>query len=140
MHTEHLENVKLGRIGFGWFVSVAFTGVLFFLFVTLGVLDPNVSTANLWMVLAIVAGFFAGGWYTGRRAGAAPVLHGVGIGLMSLVVWFAANLLGELVGTTTWHDPPMAFAAGALLVQIAAATAGGWHATRGVRAGSRPAV
>jgi hypothetical protein len=23
MHTEHLENVKIGRVGFGWFVSVA---------------------------------------------------------------------------------------------------------------------
>jgi putative membrane protein (TIGR04086 family) len=140
MHTEHLENVKAGRVGFGWFVSVAFTGVLFFLFVTLGVLDPNVSTANLWMVLAIVAGFFAGGWYTGRRARAAPLLHGIGIGLTSLLVWFLANLLGELVGVTTWTDPPMAFAAGALLLQMTAAAAGAWHATRAARAASPPAL
>jgi hypothetical protein len=140
MHTEHLENVKLGRVGFGWFLSVAVTGVLFFALTAMGLLEPGVSTANLWMVLAILIGFFTGGWYIGKRAGAAPLLHGVGIGFTSLVVWFGANLLGELVGVTTWTDPPMAFAAGALLLQIGAASAGGWIGSRPARAASRPAT
>jgi hypothetical protein len=140
MHTEHLENVKLGRVGFGWFVSVSITGVLFFLFIALGVLEPAVSTANLWMVGAIVAGFYGGGWYTGYRAGAAPILHGVGIGLFSLLVWFLANLLGQMVQAAAWNDPPLGFAAGALLLQMAAAAAGAWRASSGARAAARPSV
>lgn len=125
MHTEHLQNVRPARVFFGWFVSVAIVSLIVLALIALRLLSPDATGGDLaWGVAAIAAGFFAGGWFTGARAGTAPLLHGIAMGLVSLVVWFVANLLaGEALGATTWEGNA-GFYAGILIVQMGAAAAG----------------
>ena len=58
------------------------------------------------------------------------ILHAVGIGLFSVIVWFVANLIaGETLDAAEWSVAP-ASAAGAVLFQIAAAAIGARIATQ----------
>jgi hypothetical protein len=136
MHTEHLQNVRPGWVFFGWFVSVAVVSLILLALIAVGLLSADAAAGEAaWGLAAIAAGFLMGGWLTGARVGLAPILHGVGIGLVSLLLWFAANLLfGETLGATTWDDGSPAFHAGMLLLQIAAAATGARIGSRGFRA------
>jgi hypothetical protein len=90
-------------------------------------------------LIATAAGFFAGGWFMGMRAGRAPILHAVAIGLFSLLVWFLVNLVpGEMLDAESW-DVDAVHVAGHVLLQIVAAAMGGRLASRDVRGGSAPA-
>ena len=126
MHTEHLQNVRPSRVFFGWFVSVALISLFALALAGFGLVDPETGEGGgLWAVIAIAVGFFLGGWFTGVRAGAAPILHGVAMGLVSVLVWFAANLLfGEPLDAASWGADSEAFYAGSLLLQFAAAITG----------------
>jgi hypothetical protein len=65
---------------------------------------------------------------------AAPTLHGVGMGLFSLLAWLVVNLLiGEPVGETTWRALDGATAGGLILVQAAAAVVGARIGVRWMR-------
>jgi hypothetical protein len=114
MHTEHLQNVRPAGVLFGWFVSVAVVSLLALLLAATGIVDPEATgSGGLWGVLAIAVGFGVGGWFIGSRLGAAPILHGVAMGIVSVLVWFAANLLaGETVADSAWvsgsHRLPLA--------------------------------
>lgn len=131
MHTEHLGNVRPSWLAFGWFLGVGATAAVLFALISLGVLGVDAERDNRWLLFAVVVGFAVGGYLTGWRAGAAPILHGVGIGLFSVVVWLLANLLlGEPTGTTTWREIGARFAALLLLVQIASAAIGAWVGVR----------
>ena len=94
MHTEHLQNVSIPRVMLGWLVAVAVSSL-----VLLGAAAAGLSGSEgdaAWPgFVAVVLGFFAGGYFTGRRALRAPVLHGVAIGLMSLVVWAIVSALSS---------------------------------------------
>ena len=135
MHTEHLQNVRPSWVFFGWFVSVAVVSLIVLTLLALRILSADATAGEAaWGVLAIAAGFLAGGWLTGARVGAAPILHGIAMGLVSLLVWFVANLLfGEALGATTWDGNP-AYYAGMLLLQMAAAGVGAWVGSREGRA------
>jgi peptidoglycan/LPS O-acetylase OafA/YrhL len=137
MHTEHLQNVRWSWVFFGWFVSVAVVSLIVLALIALRLLTPDATGGDLaWGVAAITAGFLAGGWLTGARVRMAPILHGIGIGLVSLLLWFVANLIpGEALGATTWDGPP-AFYAGMLILQMLAAAAGAHVGTRGPRMAS----
>ena len=76
--------------------------------------------SNLVMSLGtLAAGFFLGGWFTGARAGAAPILHAVGIGLFSLVAWLLVNLvLGGATGAAEWRSLPATLTAGLLRAHV----------------------
>ncbi|HEX2210658.1 MAG TPA: hypothetical protein VHG93_23455 [Longimicrobium sp.] len=125
MHTEHLQNVKPSWVLFGWFVSVAVVSLIALVLAATGLVDPDASAIGLWGVVALAAGFFAGGVVTGARVGAAPILHGVAMGIVSLLVWFFANLvLGEWLDAETWGEGSPAFYAGSLILQMAAAALG----------------
>jgi hypothetical protein len=136
MTTEHLQNVRPSWVSFGWFVSAAATALVLFALIGLGLLpsDPAAGDAG-WTVLAVAVGFFVGGWFTGARAGAAPILHAVAIGLFSLVVWFLVNaLLGSWAGAAEWRALPPTLTAGLLLLQIAVAALGAHVGSREARA------
>src|SRR5690606_8366281 len=80
---------------------------------------------GVWAFLAVLLGFWAGGVFTGLRAVQAPVLHGVAIGIASLVAWVAANLLASaLPEAPTWTSLTPGLALGLLLAQMAAAVIG----------------
>jgi MFS family permease len=133
MHTEHLSNVRPSWVAFGWFLSAAATGAAIIALLALGLLPWDGTSHSGWLLPAFFAGFFVGGWFTGLRTGAAPILHAVGIGLFSVVAWLAVNLVfGEPTRETDWNALPPALAAGLILLQIIAAALG-------ARLGSREA-
>lgn len=133
MHTEHLQNVRPAGVAFGWFISVAVASLLTLALSAVGIVGSQ-SGGNPWVVVALLVGFTLGGWFTGARVGTAPILHGVFMGLFSLVVWLVANLIGEMVNAATWDDINPSLFAGGLLVQMIAAAVGASIASRGRRA------
>ncbi|MDB4949002.1 MAG: hypothetical protein JWM27_1651 [Gemmatimonadetes bacterium] len=139
MHTEHLQNVRPTWVAFGWFLSAAATALAIFALIGIGVLRPDPEGGSGgWMLLAFAAGFFLGGWFTGARAGAAPILHAVGIGLFSLVVWLLVNLVfGSTTGAAEWRSMPATLTAGLLLLQMVAAALGARLGSREARVAAR---
>ncbi len=130
MHTEHLENVRPSWVAFGWFIGVAVMSAILFALAAVGIVARAGEIGLGWVLLAVFAGFLVGGYLTGVRVRAAPILHAVGIGLFSVVVWFVANLVaGETLNAADWTVAP-ASAAGAVLFQIIAAAIGAGIATR----------
>ncbi|HEU4884861.1 MAG TPA: hypothetical protein VFT45_21565 [Longimicrobium sp.] len=125
MHTEHLQNLKPSWVLFGWFVSVAVISLISLVLAAVGLADPDGSRMGVWGVVVIGVGFFLGGLVTGARVGAAPILHGVSMGIVSLLVWFFANLaFGETLNAETWGEGSPAFYAGSLILQMVAAALG----------------
>lgn len=126
MRTETISNVRPSWVAFGWFIAVAVSALLILALVAFGFLSPDSSQGeNGWIALALLIGFLTGGLMVGLRTREAPVLHGVGIGLFSLVVWLLANLLvGEPTGWTTWRTLPTAQALALLVLQTCAAVVG----------------
>ncbi|MFW5947950.1 MAG: hypothetical protein ACOCUW_05610, partial [Gemmatimonadota bacterium] len=86
MHTEHLQNVHPVRVLGGWLVSVAATSGVVFGFIMLRLMAGDAGDAA-WAVLAVGLGFLVGGIFTGYRTLEAPILHGIALGLTSLVAW-----------------------------------------------------
>ena len=131
MHTEHLQNVRPSWVLLGWFISVAIVSLLALLLAATGMVDTEAS-GGVWGVLAIAIGFGIGGWFLGARTGVAPILQGVAMGLVSLLLWFLANLIaGESLNAAEWIRGSESYYAGLLITQIAAAVVG-------ARIGSRP--
>lgn len=126
MHTEHLQNVHPVRVMAGWLVSVAATSVVVFGFIVLRFMDGGAAD-SAWAVLAVGIGFLVGGLFTGYRTLEAPILHGVALGLTSLVAWVVLNLIvAASVGTEGWSGLGTTAALAVLLTQIVAAVAGCW--------------
>ncbi len=96
MHTEHLQNVTVGRVLGGWLVAIAVTSLIVFVFLASGLGDdtPGIST-SLASLIAVVAGFWAGGFFVGFRALRAPILHAAG--WVSLRSWRGWR-------STCWHS------------------------------------
>lgn len=124
MHTEHLQNVRTGSVAAGWLVAVAVSSLLAFVFLASGFFD-GAGGDTLWASLAVILGFWAGGYFAGFRAMQAAILHGIAIGLTSLVVWFVVNAIATLFFRGfRWEALTPALAVGLLLAQIAAAVIG----------------
>ena len=126
MHTEHLQNVGTTRVVAGWLVALAITSLVAFVFISLDLLTDETSVANtFWSVIAVMIGFFAGGFFAGFRAIEAPILHAAGMGLTSLVAWFLLNAVAA-VFFPDWGWPSLTpqLAVGLLLAQLFAATVG----------------
>jgi hypothetical protein len=135
MHTEHLQNVRPAGVLFGWFVSVAVVSLIGLVLGVTGLADPDSTRGGaLWGVLVIAAGFFVGGWFVGSRLGVAPILHGVAMGIVSILVWFLANLVaGETVADSAWVGGSETYYAGLLLLQMVAAALGASVSSRSKR-------
>lgn len=135
MHTEHLQNVHPVRVMAGWLVSIAMTSVVVFGLIVLGLMGDDAARDANWAVLAVAAGFMIGGWFTGYRTLEAPILHGIALGLTSLVAWAALNLVVTVAfGETEWAALSANAAVVVLLAQIVAAVAGCWIGTSRARA------
>ncbi len=103
MHTEHLQNVHPVRVLAGWLVSIAVTAVVVFGLIFLGLMGVEPGRDSAWAIAAVVVGFLVGGWFTGYRTVEAPILHGVALGLTSLVAWVLVNLVVALgFGWSQW--------------------------------------
>jgi len=126
MHSEHLQNVRIVILVGGWLVAAAATSLIALAFVGFGAVEePATATGAGWTLFAVIAGFWAGGLFTGLRAVQAPVLHGIGIGVASLVVWVAVNILAAfLPDAPAWTGLTPGLALGLLLAQMAAAVVG----------------
>jgi hypothetical protein len=134
MHTEHLQNVHPIRVMGGWLVAVAATSVAVFVFIVLGLMGREAGQDAVWAVLAVALGFLFGGWFTGIRTLEAPILHGVALGLASLVAWAVLNLAVVLVfGSAEWTGLGATATLVVVVIQMVAAVAGCWLGTSGAR-------
>jgi FtsH-binding integral membrane protein len=123
--SERLQDLKPTWIAFGWFIAVAVMGLIMLTLVSVDVIRPDTPAEQIWTAAAIAIGFVAGGALAGYRAGTAPILHGLLLGLFSVVIWVLANLfLGEPLGQTAWGGLAFEAAAGLLLLQTVAALVG----------------
>lgn len=126
MHTEHLQNVTAGRVVAGWLVGAAITSLAALALISMGLLTEENTAANTWWsVLAVIIGFFAGGFFAGFRAIQAPILHAAGMGLTSLVVWFVLNAFAALF-FRSWEWPSLTaeMTVALLLAQLVSAIVG----------------
>lgn len=124
MHTEHLQNVRFGKVLLGWLVAVAITSAVLLALAAFGVL-PLAGEGTWWSVLAAAVGFFGGGFFAGFRALQAPILHGVAIALMSLVAWLAVNVVTfGLADSERWHALTATLTIAIVLVMVIAAVLG----------------
>ena len=134
MHTEHLQNVHPVRVLGGWLVSVAITAGVFFGLVMLGLMGDEPTRDTGWAITAVAVGFLVGGWFTGFRTLEAPILHGIGLGLTTLLVWAVLNVVVTvLFGRAEWAALSATDTVGLLVVQILAAVAGCWVGTSRAR-------
>ncbi len=125
MHTEHLQNVRVTRVGAGWLVAIAVASLAILAFLGLGLFSSDGMLTSFGGVLAVSLGFFAGGFFAGFRAIEAPILHGVAIGVTSLVAWAFLNVAAAaLFASFEWVALTPALAAALLLVQMAGAVIG----------------
>lgn len=130
MH-EHLRNVRLSWVAFGWFIAVALCALGLMALTSLDLLRPGASEEGMWVAVTLAVGFLVSGYFIGTRIAAAPLLNGLAMGLFSVIAWAALNVfLGEPTGSAAWGVLGPAASASLLVLQTAAAVLG-------VRAGVR---
>lgn len=124
VHTEHLQNVRPLPALWGWMVAIGVTSLLIFILLATGLLGEG-RGEGLWVSVALLIGFWAGGFFTGFRAMQAPILHGVTLGMISIIAWFLLNLLASLfIPTFRWEMLTPQLTAGLLVVHIVASVVG----------------
>jgi hypothetical protein len=117
MHTEHLQNVKPVTVLVSWLVAVAVTSLIMLALVGLNLIDANSPSTRAAMA-AVAFGFIVGGAFAGMRSAQAPILHGIAIGLFSLVAWFVLGLFSAALFNGTSWDLTRDLTITALMVQI----------------------
>lgn len=128
MHSEHLRNVQLSWVAFGWFVALAVASGVIMVLAGVGLLDRSEAGDAVGVALAVTVGWAVGGFITGFKTAAAPILHGGAMAGFTFVAWFLLNLAfgGITTGAEAWEHLTVRAAALALLVQGVAAIAGCW--------------
>lgn len=122
---ESVRSLRPAWIGFGWFIAAALTSLLIFVLTVLDIIQPDAPTEGIGVALSLMVGFLLAGFFVGTRVNAAPVLHGIGMGLLSLVVWLVLNLFaGEGLGGSAWATVSAGVAVSLLALQTAAAIVG----------------
>lgn len=130
MYSEHLNNVHPGWVVGGWLVSVAVTSATFMVLVGLGLTTAGTPGMGLWVAVAVAVGFLAGGLFVGFRWTDAPILHGLAMTVVTILVWLLGNLLPPRLGGGNLELGATTATLALLLVQLAAAVAGGWIGRR----------
>ena len=125
MHSEHISNLHPGWVAVGWLVAVAVSAVVFLALVGTGLLPAVGAGETIGSVVALLLGFFAGGFFVGLRWSDAPVLHGVAITVLSVLVWFLGLLLVPDPLSVGMPVGEAVVVLGAILVQLVASVAGG---------------
>lgn len=124
MRTEHLQNVHAGWVAAGWLIAAAVTSLVVIALAGIGIVHDTLGAG--WSIVAVVVGFYVGGMFTGFRSIDAPILHGIAIGIFSLVAWLILNAVATALGGATWQALTPTATAAILLLQMAAAVAGAW--------------
>ena len=126
MHTEHLQNVRVTRVVAGWLVAIAVTSLAALAAIGIAMLwSDSTELSGFASVLAVIVGFWVGGFFAGFRALQAPILHGIGIGITSIVAWAVLNAIVTLAAPgVRWEELTPARTAAAMLAQIVAAVIG----------------
>jgi hypothetical protein len=125
MHTEHLQNVRPGLVALSWLMSIMLTSAIMMVVIGLNLVDPDSVLGTRVAIGAVAVGFFGGGLFVGTRAGAAPILHGMLIGLFSLVVWFLINVVASVAFPSFgWQALTPNLAIGLVLVMMGSAIVG----------------
>lgn len=127
MHNEHVGNLHPGWIVGGWLIAVGTTSAVYIVLVGAGLL-PRGDAAVFGVALAMAVGFFVGGLFVGLRWVDAPILHAAAITLVSLLVWFLGSLTLPANARGWSNSTPAAL--GLILLQLGAASAGGWTGRR----------
>jgi hypothetical protein len=124
MH-ESIRSVRPSWIAFGWFIAAALASLILLALDVFGITGVDAEGESLWVAIALLIAFSVTGFFVGTRVVAAPILHGAGIGLFSLLAWAGINLFaGEPTGETTWRALDAATLGGLLLLQGVAAIVG----------------
>jgi hypothetical protein len=127
MHSEHLTNLHPGWVVGGWLVAVAVTSGVYLALMGIG-LFPEGPGAVFGVAVGMAVGFYAGGLFVGWRWMEAPILHGAAMTFVSVLVLFLGTLtLPEGFGAWSGSAPTVL---GLVLLQLAAAVAGGWTGRR----------
>jgi hypothetical protein len=136
---ESLRSVRWSWIGFGWFIAAGIVSLILLALAAFDIIGGEADGETVWIALAMVVGFYISGFFVGTRVVAAPVIHGVGMGLFSLLAWVAINLfVGTPMGETTWRSTDVATLGGLLLLQLVAAIVGTRMGVRWMRASTNP--
>ncbi len=123
MHTEHLQNVRPVNVAAAWLVAIAVTSLIMLALIGLNLVDADAPSTRAGMA-ALALGFIAGGLFAGVRSAQAPILHGVAMGLFSLLAWFVLGLLTQsLLSGSSWDLAPD-ITITALIVQIVSSIIG----------------
>jgi hypothetical protein len=123
--TESLARLRPTWIAFGWFIAAAITSLILLGLLGLGIISDDPQEEGTWVALAFLVGFSVAGFFVGVRVGVSPILHGVGMGLFSLVVFVLVNLLaGEPTGGTAWRSMTTSTALWLILLQTVSAIVG----------------
>jgi FtsH-binding integral membrane protein len=121
----NISAIRPSWIAFGWFIAACVTGLGLLALISLGIADGESIGGDPWVAATLAVGFLIGGFFVGVRVGDEALIHGLGMGLFSLIVWFAANLLlGEPTDQTAWSELGAATVIMLLLLQAAAAVVG----------------
>lgn len=131
MTSPDAPRIRPTWVAFGWFIAASVTSLALFALWSLGLPEASETGDLPWVAASIALGFGVGGLFAGWRSGSAPVLHGVGIGLFSLVVWMLANLLSRLVFREAgWETLPFTTGLFLIVLQILSAAVGAWIGIR----------
>jgi hypothetical protein len=95
MHTEHLNNVRIGYVLGGWLLGVAATSFFLFVLIALNLTDAE-GRGSGWITMAVALGFLLGGAFVGFLTALAPILHGILIGFTTLLAWAVINAVVTL--------------------------------------------
>jgi len=124
MHTEHLQNVRAAHVIAGWLVAIAVTSLAVLVFEAAGIAQASDLMNALATGIAVIAGFGVGGVFAGFRSMRAPILHGAGIGIVSVAAWAIVNVAGAILPQIVYGGISPAVLAGLMLVQLVAAVIG----------------
>lgn len=123
--SESFRSLRPSWIAFGWFIAAALTAGILLGLTVAGILGEDAAGERVWVAVALALGFAVAGFYVGTRVNAAPILHGLGMGLFSLVVWLGLNLfLGEPTGGAAWNAIPRDAAGGLVFLLTSASVVG----------------
>ena len=124
MHTEHLNNVRLGYVLTGWAIAICATSLFVFILIATGI-QSSMSSDGRYIAAAVALGFAVGGAFVGFMTSLAPILHGMMIGLTSIVVWALFNVVTSMVAPDlVWTTLTAQWTIAVVLVQIVAAVLG----------------
>lgn len=138
MHTEHLQRVRYRVVASAWLISIAVASLIVMATLGLELLAPDSVMATRLQMAAVAIGFFAGGLFAGLRAAEAPILHGIAMGLLSLVVWLVVNIISALAFPQFgWDALTPSLAISLMFIQIVAAVLGARSGYRIVLKGRR---